>query len=543
MALDGILFNKLSNELKALETGKINKIQEASASEFLFTIRRNKENYKLLISLSANYPRVHITNEVYDFPREPKSFTMLLRKYFEGSQIMEITTHETDRVMVITCSKYNDMGDFEKKSLVVEILGRYSNLIVIEDNKILEAFHHLGLGELRVILPNGNYSFPDTLGKINPLTLNEKELEVLMEENNSPKELCAKVLGLSLKSAMIAFDSPTPSKKLYEMLHEDKPTLFFDGKKNDITYFSMSGGTVYDSFSDLLDSYFKEEALKERIRAKTGNIESFIDKQIARNIQKERKLYDELQKADEADKYRLYGELLIANNYMKGHTKNITVLNYYTNENITISLDERYDIMGNSKLYFKKYQKAKNAISHINEQLSIIKDELQYFNLLKTQIKVCDLKDALEIQQELIDNKYMIPKQKPEKLQKTKITTYILPSGNTVLVGKNNIQNDMITNKMARPQELWFHVKDMPGSHVLLQSNEDASEADIRACANIAAYFSQGRDSSSVPVNYTRAKNIKKIPGHKNCFVQIKGEKTIFIDPDIELINKLELKK
>ena len=543
MAFDGILFYKLGLELKALETGKINKIQEASQNEFLFTIRRNKENYKLLISLSANYPRIHITNESYDFPREPKSFTMLLRKYFEGSQIMEITTHETDRVMAITCSKYNDMGDFEKKTLIIEILGRYSNLIVVEDSKILEAFHHLGLGELRVILPNGNYNYPDTLGKINPMNLSLEDLETLVRTNNSPKELSSKILGLSLKTAILAFDSENPSQKLYELIHDNTPCLYFDGKKNDITYYKVDGGTFFPSFSNLLDAYFKEEALKERIKAKTGNIESFIDKQLTRNLNKKHKLEDELQKADEADKYRLYGELLIANNYLSGHKKNITVLNYYTNENVTIPLDERYDIMGNSKLYFKKYQKSKNAISHINEQLSIIEEELAYFNILKSQIKVCDLKDALEIQQELIDNHYMILKNKPEKLQKTKITTYLLPSGHTVLVGKNNIQNDLVTNKMARPLELWFHVKDMPGSHVLLQSSDEATEEEIRTCANLAAYFSEARNSSSVPVNYTRAKNIKKIPGHKNCFVSIKGEKTIFIDPDIELINKLELKK
>lgn len=543
MAFDGILFYKLGLELKALETGKINKIQEASANEFLFTVRRNKENYKLLISLSANYPRIHITNETYDFPREPKSFTMLLRKYFEGSQIMEISTHETDRVMSITCSKYNDMGDFEKKTLVIEILGRYSNLIVIEDGKILEAFHHLGLGELRVILPNGNYSYPDTLNKLNPLKLSYEEIQKLVAENNSPKEITSKLLGLSLKTAILAFDSENPAQRLFELIHENTPCQYFDSKKNDISYYMVEGGKSYPSFSSLLDEYFKEEALKERIKAKTGNIESFIDKQINKNKSKERKLLDELDKAGQADKYRLYGELLIANNYLEEHKKNISVLNYYTNENVSIPLDERYDIMGNSKLYFKKYQKAKNAISHINEQLVIIKDELDYFNLLKAQIKVCDLKDALEIQQELIDNHYMILKSKPERLQKTKITSYILPSGHTVLVGKNNIQNDMVTNKMARPSELWFHVKDIPGSHVLLQSSEEATEEEIRACANLAAYFSVARDSSSVPVNYTRAKNIKKIPGHKNCFVQIKGEKTIFIDPDIELINKLELKK
>ena len=419
-------------------------------------------------------------------------------------------------------------------------------------NNLIVFVHGMGPGhlsymkEIETLASKGYKIFAYDMigtGKINPMNLSLEDLETLVRTNNSPKELSSKILGLSLKTTILAFDSENPSQKLYELIHDNTPCLYFDGKKNDITYYKVDGGTFFPSFSNLLDAYFKEEALKERIKAKTENIESFIDKQLTRNLNKKHKLEDELQKADEADKYRLYGELLIANNYLSGHKKNITVLNYYTNENVTIPLDERYDIMGNSKLYFKKYQKSKNAISHINEQLSIIEEELAYFNLLKSQIKVCDLKDALEIQQELIDNHYMILKNKPEKLQKTKITTYLLPSGHTVLVGKNNIQNDLVTNKMARPSELWFHVKDMPGSHVLLQSSDEATEEEIRTCANLAAYFSEARNSSSVPVNYTRAKNIKKIPGHKNCFVSIKGEKTIFIDPDIELINKLELKK
>ncbi len=541
MALDGILFYKLAKELKYLCTGKINKIQEASNCEFLFTIRRNKENYKLLISLSANYPRVHLTEQNYDFPKEPKSFTMFLRKYFEGSQINDILTNETDRVMIIKTSKYNELGDFENKSLVIEILGRYSNLIILEGDKILESFHHLGLGELRVILPNAKYTFPDTLNKVNPFSLTYEEFIDKFKNLESPKDACNKILGLSLKCAIKAFDTSNPIQTLYKLINENTPCLTKDNK-TDITYFKEENSIEYESFSKLLDTYYKEESLKERIKAKTGNIESFIDKQLKKLESKLSKLKLDIDNSDNQDKYRLFGELLIANNYQKGHTKSIDVLNYYTNEMITIPLDEKLDIMGNSKLYFKKYQKAKNAKFHLEEQIKIVNNEIEYFKTLKVQIQICDLKDALEIQQELIDNKYMLLRQKPEKLQKTKITTYILPSGNTVLVGKNNIQNDLVTNKLARPNEMWFHTKDIPGSHVLLQTSQEPQEDEIRLCANIAAYFSQARDSSSVAVNYTKAKNIKKIPGHKGCFVSIKGEKTIYIDPDINIINKLELK-
>lgn len=543
MALDGILFYKLKNELKFLETGKINKIQEASENEFLFTIRHMKENYKLLISLSANYPRVHLTNETYTFPLEPKSFTMLLRKYFEGAVINDISTNETDRILIISASKYNEMGDFEVKKLIVEIMGRYSNLIIVENDIIKESFRHLGVTELRTILPNIKYTFPDTLGKINPFNLKKDEFISLVNSYASPKECVKHFLGLSLMVANYAFLSNKPGETLYKLINENTPTLFYDSNKRDFTFFNIEGSTTFNSFSELLDFYYKETAKEERIKAKTNNLQSFIHKQLTKYIQKRSKLEIELDDTKKADKYRLMGELLIANCHLKTNDNKIEVLNYYTNENITIELDKRYDLISNANLYFKKYQKAKSAKIHLEEQLQKVNEEIEYFTLLNSQIKVADLDDAIEIQQELIQNKYLISHKKNERVKKATILTYILNDGSLVLVGKNNLQNEQVTHKLSKPNELWFHVKDAPGSHVVLKKASDYTEEDIRTCANIAAFYSTFKDSSSVPVNYTQIKNIKKIPGKRNCFVSIKGEKTIYIDPDINLINSLVIKK
>lgn len=544
MALDGILFYKIKDELKQLETGKINKIQEASENEFLFTIRHMKENYKLLISLSANYPRVHLTNETYTFPLEPKSFTMLLRKYFEGAVINSIDIHETDRILIITTSKYNEMGDFEAKKLIVEIMGRYSNLIIVENDTIKESFRHLGVTELRTILPNIKYTYPDTQGKINPFNLSEEEFKKEVNKYDTPKELTKHFLGLSLMVASNAYSSNNPAKKLYDILHENTPCLFEYNNKLDFSFFKASAdSTVFDSFSALLDYFYKTQAKEERIRSKTNNIQSFIQKQIAKNESKKTKLLLELDNTHKADYFRLCGELLIANSGSKMKESSIEVLNYYTNELIKIDLDPRYDLIGNSKQYFKKYQKMKNAILHIKEQIALCEEEIEYFNLLLSQVKVADLDDVIEIQQELIQNHYLLPTKKQERIKKATILSYILPDGSRVLVGKNNLQNDQITNKLGKPNELWFHVKDAPGSHVLLQKVGDYTEHDIRLCANLAAYYSTFQNSSSVPVNYTKIKNIKKIPGKRNCFVSIKGEKTIYIDPDIKLIENLMIKK
>lgn len=544
MALDGILFYKLKNELKKLETGKINKVQEASENEFLFTIRSHKENYKLLISLSPNYARVHLTEETYSFPLEPKSFTMLLRKYFEGAVINSFETHESDRILVISASKYNEMGDFEAKKLIVEIMGRYSNLIIVENDIIKESFHHLGITELRTVLPNIKYTYPDIKDKVNPFNLSEAEFIKLLEDLDSPKQYTQKILGLSTVAANAAFMSNNPAKALYDIIHQDVPYLYEENGKKDFTYFKINdNGRQFDSFSHLLDFYYRNLSKEERIKAKTNNIQSFIAKQIHKNETKITKLQYELQDTKKADEYRLFGELLIANNHLKCRNSSINVLNYYNNEEVEIPLDPRYDLMGNSKLYFKKYQKLKNATMHIKEQIQNATDELEYFKILDNQVRVADLSDILEIQQELIDNHYLMPKHKTERIKKASILTYILEDGSLVLVGKNNIQNEAVTHKLSQPNELWFHVKDAPGSHVLLKKTGDYTEYDIRTCANLAAYYSTFQGSSSVPVNYTKVKNIKKIPGKRNCFVSIKGEKTIYIDPDINLIEKLECKK
>lgn len=544
MALDGILFYKLKEEIKFLETGRINKIQEASDSEFLFTIRSQKENYKLLISLSANYPRFHLTNDDYSFPLDPKSFTMLLRKYFEGATINSIETAKTDRILIITASKYNEMGDFESKKLILEIMGRYSNLIIVENNIVKESLRHLGISEMRTVLPNSLYTFPDTKNKIDPFSISKDELYEILAKCENPKQCTSLILGLSLGVSERAFLESDPALALINFIYANEACLYKNNQKFDFTYFKYAQeSTIYPSFSTLLDEFYKSLSKDERVKAKTNNILSFINKQLSRNKSKKTKLLLELEDTDKAQSYRLYGELLIANSHIKAHQNSIELLNYYTNENIEIKLDPRYDLMGNSKLYFKKYQKAKNAISHINEQLKIIDEEIEYFSLLLEQVKLGSLDDILGIQQELIENHYLLPPAKHERIKKTNILTYILPSGALLYVGKNNIQNEMVTHKLSSPTDLWFHVKDAPGSHVLLKKESDYTEDDIRLSSCVAAYYSTFKLSSSVPVNYTKVKNIKKIPGKKSCFVSIKNESTIYIDPDINLINTLKIKK
>ena len=539
MSLDGILFYKLSNELNNLSTGKIMKIQEVSDDEFLFTIRRDRENYKLLISLSPNYPRINITTKSYSFPKEPKPFTMLLRKHFEGSILNSISTHETDRIMTLRTSRYNELGDFEIKDLVVEIMGRYSNLIIVENNKVIDALRHIGVSDMRSILPNSNYEFPDTFNKLNPFSYSKDELKNILKDINNPKELCQKVLGLSYQNALLAFLSENPIDKIIEIIYDNTPTLSTNPKR-DINYTNQNEGKVYETYSSLLDEFYSDESLKERIKSKTNNILSFVKKLIKKNEDKIVKLNKEIDDTKKAETYKLYGELLIANSYINEKMDKIELLNYYTNEMITIPLDKKLYIKENANQYFKKYRKSKNTKIYANRELEQASNEIEYFKLLESQIENAEvLDDVLQIQDELIKEKYLIPQKKTQKLQKPQILTFEI-DGSLVYVGKNNIQNEIITHDLSRKEDLWFHVKDAPGSHVLLKKDSDYTENDIRMCANLAAYYSTYQNSSSVAVNYTKIKYIKSIPGKRKCFVSIREEKTIYIDPSKDLIESLK---
>ena len=543
MSLDGILMYKLALELNYLSTGKIDKIQEVSDDEFLLTIRRDRQNYKLLISLTPNYPRINLTENTFSFPREPKSFTMLLRKHFEGSIIDSIKTHETDRIIVIETSRYNELGDFERTELIVEIMGRYSNLVIVNNNYIIDALRHIGVSELRTILPNGKYEFPDTLGKINPFNYSLEELRAELKFIQTPKELTQKILGLSMTCAKLAFESEDFIKNFYSLIRESTPSLNLIDSKKEIGYVNNNSIKTYDSYSKLIDDFFQTQSLKDRIKIKTNNISSFIDKLIKKNENKIIKLYQEIDNAKKAETYKLYGELLIAYSYLNEKKDSIEVLNYYTNENITIPLDKKYYIKENANMYFKKYKKAKATEVYANKELLEANDEIEYFKLLKSQVDSAEVvEDVLQIQDELIKEHYLIPQHKVSKLQKPKILTFEL-NGNLIYVGKNNIQNEIVTHELSNKNDLWFHVKDAPGSHVLLKKDDDYSEEEIRACANLAALYSPLASSSSVPVNYTKVKFIKSIPGKKKCFVSISHEKTIYIDPSNEDACKLNRKK
>lgn len=551
MSFDGIFLSRLIKEFDVLKTGRISKVIESGDTDFILTIRANRHNYNLMLSFSSDFARIHLTNKEYNAPINPKSFTMFLRKHIEGYFIEDINIYHSDRIIYFTLQGYNEMQDFKRKYLICEVMGRYSNMVLTDESfKIIEALKHDGIGEYnRTILPNAIYEFPET-NKLNPLEYSYEELTNIIDDKklSNPKDYMNTFNGVSLNLSYPIFNVELHQKAFYEYLHiESKPSTFINFKGNlDFYYHPFNNEVInsYNSLSDLLDDFYYKADIQAKVKLKTNDLLTFINRQINKNKKKIEKLNQEKLDASRLDEYRISGELLLTAPNLKEKKKEIELFNYYTNENIVIALDNKYSILENSNRYFKKYQKSKTSLLYIDEQINIALNEIEYFEVLKFQLEQANINEAMEIQDELIEGKYLFKKDnKPKKKQKPKLLTYILDNGTLISVGKNNIQNEYLTHKFAKSNEMWFHIKDGAGSHVVVHNDLELTEDEIRTAANIAAYYSSMSESSSVMVDYTKIRNIKKIPGKRNCFVTYTHQKTIYIDPDKEFINSLKVKK
>lgn len=546
MALDGLMIHHLINELTFLNNGKIGKISQVGNNDFLFVVRAMGKNNKLFISLERNQYRIALTDKEYIAPNNATMFTMLLRKHFEGCTILDIFQHDLDRIVIFKTIKTNEFGDKKEKYLIIELMGKNSNLIITDENYIIiDSLRKNGVSEDgRTILAKAPYLFPETYKK-NIYTLNEKEIREIYEINvNDYKDIIAQFSGFSPVIAKYIFNSKAPISELIAIKNTPlSPCLAIIDKKEDFLCFEY-GEVIkkFDTISNLLEEYFYKKTILNEVMEKSNNLKTHIIHTVKRLNNKIIKLNEELKDAVDAEKYQLYGELIINNLYQIKNDKldRITLLNYYTNEPVTIELDAKITVKENANKFFTKYQKSKKAITYIQEQIQIAKDEIEYLELIISQIANANVIDIEQIKNELIENHYIkkATKQIKKRKEKIEILTYYTSTGTKILVGKNNIQNEYITHTLANANDMWYHVKDAPGSHVLVQ-NPTNSEEEIRTAAMLAAYYSTYQSSSSVAVQYTLARFIKKIPGKRNCFVTFTNEKTIYIDPDIDIINTL----
>ncbi|MCM1196299.1 MAG: NFACT family protein [Roseburia sp.] len=545
MSFDGVFLHKLIQELDILKTGRITKVIESGDTDFILAIRANHQNHNLMISLSCDFARIHLTNKSYESPTNPKSLTMLLRKHIEGFFIEDLYQYSNDRIVVFKLAGYSEMRDFTHKYLICEIMGRYSNLILTdEDYKILEVLKHTGVTEFgRTMLPNAIYQFPE-ITKSNPYTLSLKKLEEL--HITSPRELCNTLEGVSIALANYAFTKEQVLPFFYSLIQADpSPSTFTSSQgKKDFYYIPLSDldKKSYPTLSKLLDDYYYQADHQSKIKLKTNDLASFIQRQIHKNEKKIKKLETEALDASHAEEYKIKGELLLSYPNLKAKESKVSIFNYYTNQEEIIDLDIKYDIITNSQKYYKKYQKTKTAIHYIEEQLNLAKNEIEYFQILLDQLKCASINDALEIRQELIENRYLLEvANKSKKKVKPNYLTYIIDDV-YIYVGKNNLQNEYLTHKLAKASDYWFHVQNASGSHVIVCKSE-LTENLCRTAAMLAANYSSLNESSSIPVDYTLIRNIKKIPGKRNCFVTYTKQKTIYIDIDKKILENLKVKK
>jgi predicted ribosome quality control (RQC) complex YloA/Tae2 family protein len=570
MSFDGLFTKIMTNEISStLISGRINKIYQPYKNEIIMLVRANGKNHKLLLSAHPSYARVQITNESYDNPNEPPMFCMLLRKHIEGAIIENIYQIGLDRMICIEVKGRNELGDITYKKLMVEIMGRHSNIILIdkEKNTILDSIKHVSyaVNSYRAILPGQAYVLPPQQEKLNPFQLEDSDILKKLDFNAGKldKQLVEQFAGLSpLLAREIVFRSgianritlPKTFIEIMKHIAEGKiqPAITTNHSKEAFYYLPLAHmkgeSKTFDYLSNVLDRFYFGKAERDRVKQQASDLERFIQNEKDKNEKKIEKLIQTLEDAKKAEEYQLFGELLTANMYafQKG-MKEIEVINYYEEDgtSVVIPLDPLKSPSDNAQRYFSKYQKAKNSIEKVKEQIRLAEEEFSYFDSLQQQLMAASIRDIAEIREELVEEGYIRERQKKKNkhsnLGKPQLESYQASDGTEILVGKNNKQNDYLTSKHAGRDEIWLHTKDIPGSHVVIRS-KTPDEQTIKEAAILAAYFSKARLSSSVPVDYTKVRYVKKPNGAKPGFVIYDNQQTIYVTPDEEKILALKAK-
>jgi len=568
MAFDGLFTRAITHEIaNSLQTGRISKIYQPSKYEVLLHIRANGKNQKLLISAHPTYARMHLTNQSYDSPALPPMFCMLLRKHLEGGFIEKIEQIDLERIIQITVRSRNEIGDESLKTLVIEIMGRHSNIILVDakTNIILDSLKHVSLAvnRHRTVYAGAEYVAPPAQHKINPLQIETQDefirpLDFLA--GNMDKQLVGAFMGISplfakevVKKAVMVNEHAL-SEAFFTLqkpmqAHQYEPTMITANGKEFFYLFPLThlkgDNKTFLSVSELLDRFFFGKAERDRVKQQAHDLERFMHNEKAKNEKKLIKLQKTLQDAGKANKYQLFGELLTANMYaLKKGDKEIEVVNYYDENGgtVKITLDPLKTPSENAQRYFQKYQKAKNSVAIVKEQIEKTNEEILYFDSLLQQMEAASSKDIEEIREELAEEGYMRNRKSKNTKKKTSkpiLDKYISTDGTEILVGKNNKQNDYLTTKFARRDEIWLHTKDIPGSHVVIRSLEPTEETLLEA-AKLAAYYSKAKDSSSVPVDFTKIRHVKKPSGAKLGFVTYDNQQTLYVTPDADTVMKLK---
>ncbi len=579
MAFDGITIANITKELNdKLSGGRIRKIAQPENDELILTIKSPEGNFRLLLSASASLPLIYLTENNKPSPMTAPNFCMLLRKHIENGKIISITQPGLERIIRMEVEHLDELGDLRRKTLVVEIMGKHSNIIFCDEtDRIIDSIKHVSLqmSSVREVLPGRTYFIPVTQEKADPLSLTLESFTELIGSKSTKlaKAIYTSYTGISpvaanevvFRSGLNAEMSGNALSEM-EILHlyrtfsymmEDvksgtfAPQIVYNEKKpveysalpltmyNDLEQISM------DSISNILETYYAERNTVTRIRQRSVDLRKIVQTALERS----RKKYDiqakQLQDTEKRDQYRIYGEFLTTYGYSaEPGAKSLDVLNYYTNEEITISLDPQLTALENAKKYFDKYSKLKRTYEVVTQLLEETGAEVEHLDSISTALDIAlSEEDLVEIKEELMEYGY-IKKRHPGG-KKPKITSkpfhYVSSDGYHMYVGKNNFQNEELTFKLATGNDWWFHAKGVPGSHVIVKTEgaDDMPDATFEEAGRLAAYYSQSRGNEKVEIDYIQKKHIKKPKGGKPGFVVYYTNYSLNIDSDISKIRQV----
>ena len=549
MSFDGFFLHHMTEELRQeLLYGRIQKINQPFEQELVLQIRSKRQNHKLLLSAHPVFGRIQLTNTSFENPAVPNTFIMVMRKYLQGATIESIEQIDNDRVLEISVSNKNEIGDNVAATLIIEIMGKHSNIILMDkaNGNIIEAIKHVGFSQnsYRTILPGSTYVAPPQTGNRNPFIISDEKLfEILHTEDLSARslqnlfqglgrdtaaELSQRLTSDKLKTFRAFFASPTQAHLTTKSF---APILFADSQKE------------FPSLSQLLDDFYQDKAERDRVNQQASELIHRVENELEKNRKKLKKQEQELVATENAEEFRQKGELLTTFlHQVPNNQDQVELDNYYTSEKITIVLDKALTPNQNAQRYFKKYQKLKEAVKHLTGLIEETKETIQYLESVETALSQANLTEITEIREELIQTGFIRRRQR-EKIQKRKKPEkYLSTDGQTViLVGRNNLQNDELTFKMAKKEELWFHAKDIPGSHVVITGNLQPSDEVKTDAAELAAYFSKARLSNLVQVDMIEVKKLNKPTGGKPGFVTYTGQKTLRVTPDEAKIKSMKM--
>lgn len=569
MSLDGTVVKNLVYEINnRVIDGRIDKIYQNN-NDLLINIRAKGQRERLFISISGS-PRMYFSDEIFDSPQNPPAFCMLLRKHLENNQILEVSQYKMDRIIKILVKSRDELGEYSKKALIIELMGKHSNVILIDDDskKIIDSLKRINfnLSSVREILPRLTYNPEDISEGLDPCQVDSiSDLIKNSKENLNIKsfflknftgispQMCSEIeyrsnidfkRNLSSLSEAEIIELDKIFSEIFKIVKDNdfspikiyREDLFKDFYSIDLESLNDKEKIKVDSISSLLEEFYNSKFLRDSLGSKSKELKKIVKKNIEKLNRKLSNQANELNVALNREKFKVYADLISSNFYkIEKGADSVTVENFYDEmKEIKIPLDPTLDGPSNAAKYYKKYSKLKNAASFLTEQIEIGKSEISYLESILLNIDFAERPDEIdELYEEMEKEGYLKKKKKNNKKKKDSDENYITvktEDGFDIYIGKNNRQNDYLTHKKAKKNDLWFHVKDAPGSHVILKNdNRDFTNNSLLTAAKLAAKYSSLSKSQNIPVDYTFKMYVKRHPAKKPGLVTYTNYKTINI--------------